>query len=233
MAAARVSPFRMDVERDDARTSPISSVVVAGRGAGSRAGQRLVCPHSPGIAPPGGRNWLFFLSMAAVGLTTIAAALTSPTGSVVCGTTLAAMVLTTVWDFDNGRKALAALAKASRYRPLVEELAPFCASEVDSPQALAGASAGQVVVRALTAYSFSRRSVPAAICRQGWHTARARCCRQNRQNRKKCYLRHSFGPKSIFRQFDRAGGCAGGFDASSGPFAMALVPPSSGHTYVY
>jgi hypothetical protein len=54
-----------------------------------------------------GSQWLFLTLLALVGATTLAAALTSPAGSVVCGTTLAVMVLTAVWDFDSGRKALA------------------------------------------------------------------------------------------------------------------------------
>ncbi|HEY1603509.1 MAG TPA: hypothetical protein VGG64_28155 [Pirellulales bacterium] len=52
-------------------------------------------------------QWVFLLLMALVGATTLAAALTSPSGSVVCGTTLAVMVLAAVWDFDYGRKAMA------------------------------------------------------------------------------------------------------------------------------
>jgi hypothetical protein len=44
--------------------------------------------------------------------------------------------------------------------------------------------------------------------------------RQKRQNRKKGSLRHSFRSKSILRQFDRAGGCAGGSTKASGLSAM-------------
>ncbi|HEY4313740.1 MAG TPA: hypothetical protein VGN12_30135 [Pirellulales bacterium] len=50
---------------------------------------------------------VFFLSLAAVGGTTLVAAVTSPAGALITGTTLAIMVLTTVWDFNNGKKALA------------------------------------------------------------------------------------------------------------------------------
>ncbi len=50
---------------------------------------------------------VFFLLLGAVGVTTIVAAVTSPAGSLTTGTTLAVMVLTTVWDFNSGKKALA------------------------------------------------------------------------------------------------------------------------------
>jgi len=51
-------------------------------------------------------NSVFYLLLAVVGATTIVAAITSPTGSIVTGTALAVMVLTTVWDFHSGRKTL-------------------------------------------------------------------------------------------------------------------------------
>ena len=52
-------------------------------------------------------QFVFLLLLALVGATTLAAAVTSPAGSVVGGTTMAAMVLATVWDFHGGRKHLA------------------------------------------------------------------------------------------------------------------------------
>jgi hypothetical protein len=55
----------------------------------------------------GAFHGVFFLLLAAVGATTLVMAVTSPAGSLVTGTTLAVMVLTTVWDFHGGKKALA------------------------------------------------------------------------------------------------------------------------------
>jgi hypothetical protein len=50
---------------------------------------------------------LFLLLFALVGVTTLSAAMTSPAWCLVCGTTLAVMLLAAVWDFDNGKTALA------------------------------------------------------------------------------------------------------------------------------
>ncbi len=76
--------------------------VVQGIGLGSAWFARL----HVGSRRQSAMQWLFLLLMALVGATTLAAALTSPAGCLVCGTTLAVMVLAAVWDFDKGRKAL-------------------------------------------------------------------------------------------------------------------------------
>lgn len=52
-------------------------------------------------------QFVFFISLAMVGLTTLAAALTGPCWCLVSGSTLAVMVLTVVWDFDAGKRVLA------------------------------------------------------------------------------------------------------------------------------
>jgi hypothetical protein len=52
-------------------------------------------------------QWLFLLLFALVGVTTLSAAMTSPAWCLVCGTTLAVMLLAAVWDFDKGKTALA------------------------------------------------------------------------------------------------------------------------------
>ncbi|MBI2827048.1 MAG: hypothetical protein HYX69_20435 [Planctomycetia bacterium] len=49
----------------------------------------------------------FLVLLLAVGVTTLAAALTGPGSCLVSGTTLAIMVLAAVSDFDKGKKALA------------------------------------------------------------------------------------------------------------------------------
>ena len=44
--------------------------------------------------------------LAAVGFTTLAAAVTCPDTCVMTGTTLAVMLMAVIWDFDKGKKAL-------------------------------------------------------------------------------------------------------------------------------
>jgi len=50
-------------------------------------------------------QWMFLVLLALVGATTLGAAITTPAWCLVCGTTLAVMVLAAVWDFSSGRKA--------------------------------------------------------------------------------------------------------------------------------
>ncbi len=51
-------------------------------------------------------EWAFFVLLAAVGFTTLAAAVTCPDTCVMTGTTLALMLMAVIWDFDKGKKAL-------------------------------------------------------------------------------------------------------------------------------